>query len=497
MKNTLSRRLFDSCVRKWAGRILPVITFVCALQACSSGPELELWHTEELTREFTAEKASDVQTLADYLQLEEALYAELNEKVYAEVKTGSAYKLVRYSNGSASDPRNNKPNWNRSFVLDSTNPRGGILLLHGMSDSPYSLRALALALNQAGYITVGLRLPGHGTAPSGLRHVRADDMIAAVRLGMDYLSTQLADKPVHMVGYSTGATLALDFTLDAMTDDALPIPASLVLISPAIRVHSAAALANFNDTLSRVPGFDRLGWLDVMPEFDPYKYNSFPTNAGDVVYRLTSSVKKRVAKRSKSNPEIILPPTLVIKSAVDSTVTTEAVVDNLLTLLKPNRHQLVLFDINRAAATAMFLSANPGPLNNRLLADPALPFSITFIGNESPDSFGVVERHKQAFTAAPTKTEPLNLKWPPYVISLSHVAVSFSPADPLYGRTPPNNRDTVFLGEMALRGERGLSKIPAEWLLRMRYNPFYEVVEGNVLDWINTANSSTTVDQIN
>jgi hypothetical protein len=198
-----------------------------------------------------------------------------------------------------------------------------------------------------------------------------------------------------------------------------------------------------------------------------------------------------VAKRAKSNPEIVLPPTLVINSAIDSTVTTEAVVDNLLTLLKPNRHQLVLFDINRAAATAMLLTANPGPMNNRLLADPALPFSITFIGNESPDSFGVVARHKQAFSAAPTRTEALDMEWPPYVISLSHVAVPFSPADPLYGRTPPDNRDTIFLGEMALRGERGLSKIPAEWLLRMRYNPFYEVVEGNVLDWVNTANSST------
>jgi alpha-beta hydrolase superfamily lysophospholipase len=489
-KQPIRRPIHSSSLKSASFHLVP-IAMLFALQACGSAPQLELWHTEKLSEEFTASKTDEVQTLADYLQLEEALYAELDEKVYAKVDTGPAYKLVRYSSGSASDPRNNNPNWNRSFVLDSANPRGGILLLHGMSDSPYSLRALALALNQAGYITVGLRLPGHGTAPSGLRHVRAADMIAAVRLGMDYLSTQLGDKPVHMVGYSTGATLALDFTLDAMTDDALTIPASLVLISPAIRVHAAAALANFNDTLSNVPGFGRLGWLDVMPEFDPYKYNSFPTNAGDVVYRLTSSVKKRVAKRAKSNTEIVLPPTLVLKSAVDSTVTTEAVVDNLLTLLKPNRHQLVLFDINRAAATAMLLTANPGPLNNRLLADPALPFSITFIGNESPDSFGVVASHKQAFSAAPTKTEPLDLEWPPYVISLSHVAVPFSPADPLYGRTPPDNRDTIFLGEMALRGERGLSKIPAEWLLRMRYNPFYEVVEGNVLDWVNTANSST------
>jgi alpha-beta hydrolase superfamily lysophospholipase len=482
------RRPARSYPRKLTGRFLPTIALVCALQACSSGPELELWHSEELTQEFTAEKADDVKTLADYLQLEEALYAELDEKVYAEVDTGPAYKLVRYSSGSASDPRSNSPNWNRSFELGSPTARGGVLLLHGMSDSPYSLRALALALNQAGYITVGLRLPGHGTAPSGLRHVRAADMIAAVHLGMSHLSKQLGDKPIHMVGYSTGATLALDFTLDAMTDDSLPIPASLVLISPAIRVHSIAALASFNDTLSNVPGLGRLAWLDVMPEFDPYKYNSFPSNAGAVVYQLTSSVKKRLAARAKSNPDIVLPPTLVFKSAVDATVTTEAVVDNLLTLLKPNRHELVLFDVNRTAAASMLLTTNPGPLNNRLLADATLPFSIRFIGNASPDSFAIAARYKTPFSTEPALTEQLNLEWPPYVISLSHVAVPFSPDDPLYGNTRPADRGTIYLGELALRGERGLSALPAEWVLRMRYNPFYEVVEDGVLDWVNAAN---------
>ena len=72
-----------------------------------------------------------------------------------------------------------------------------------------------------------------------------------------------------------------------------PVPASLVLISPAIRIHPMAALARYKNALSAVPGLGGLAWLQLLPEFDPYKYNSFATNAGAVVHRLTRSVDER------------------------------------------------------------------------------------------------------------------------------------------------------------------------------------------------------------
>ena len=45
-----------------------------------------------------------------------------------------------------------------------------------MSDSPYSLRAIGQSLNQQHFWVVGLRLPGHGTAPSGLLSIHWEDM---------------------------------------------------------------------------------------------------------------------------------------------------------------------------------------------------------------------------------------------------------------------------------------------------------------------------------
>jgi alpha-beta hydrolase superfamily lysophospholipase len=470
-----------------ATRLWPVLlSFGLFVQGCG-GPSLQIWHTEKLTEEFTAARADEVLTFDDYRQLEDKLYAQLDNEVYAHVETGPDHALVRYSAGSAADPRDDAPDWNRSFEMATEVPGGGVLLLHGMSDSPYSLRTLAETLNRQGYWVLGLRMPGHGTAPSGMKYVKSADMIAATRLGMAHLTSVLGQKPIHIIGYSTGASLALDFALDAMEGKVAPVPASLVLISPAIRIHPIAALASFKDGLSILPGLGSMAWTQVLPEFDPYKYNSFTANAGDVVHRLTRSVDKRIAARVKASPDDVLPPILVFKSTVDDTVTTEAVVNRLLAVLPADRNELVLFDINRAAAGSELLISDPGPLTNRLMADDSLPFAVTFITNENPETGTVVARHKAPFTADAPVTEALNLSWPPGVVSLSHVALPFPPDDPLYGRRPPDNEDILFLGEMAMQGERGLLKLSAEWLLRMRYNPFYEVVETRVLEWFNNA----------
>jgi hypothetical protein len=64
------------------------------------------------------------------------------------------------------------------------------------------------------------------------------------------------------------------------------------------------------------------------------------------------------------------------------------------------------------------------------------------------------------------------------------VALPFPPDDPLYGRNPPLGDDSLHFGDIPIRGERNLHTIPGEWLLRMRYNPFYEVLEHRVIEWL-------------
>jgi alpha-beta hydrolase superfamily lysophospholipase len=457
-----------------------------AVTGCA-GPPLKPWHTEELTKEFTAALADEIRTFGDYRQLEDRLFAQLQEKVYARTETGPEYALVRYSAGSAADPQHRRPNWNHSFEFATHKPVGGVLLLHGMSDSPYSLRALGETLKDRNYWVIGLRLPGHGTAPSGLKRIRWQDMAVAVRLGVERLASKVGKKPIHIAGYSNGAPLALNYTLDALADDALTVPASLVLISPAVGLHPAAALAKWKRRLSILPGLGGLAWLSVMPEFDPYKYNSFATNAAEQVHALTRSVARRISARARSDANPILPPTLVFKSTVDATVSTDAVVDRLLKHLKPDRHKLVLFDINRFAAKSSLLISDPAPLTARLTTDKSLPFVVTLVTNENPESRAVVARRKPPFSTDLSKTEPLNLAWPRGVISLSHVALPFAPDDPLYGQGPPGKEDILFLGQMAIQGERDLLRIPYSFLARIRYNPFYDFLETRVLEWFDHA----------
>jgi len=470
-------------------RIFFVTLVALAAQGCSSGPPLKPWHTETLTSEFSARKTDEIKTFDDYLRLEDDLFAELDEKIYAQTGTGPEYQLVRYSRGSAADPQVIKPDWNRTFELEAETPAGGVLLLHGMSDSPYSLRALANALNERNYQVIGLRLPGHGTIPSGLRRVTWQDMAAAVRLAMAHLAGKVGPQPIHIVGFSTGAPLALDYALDALEGEVATEPASLVLISPAIRVHAAAGLANFKDSLSVVPGMSGMSWLSVIPEFDPYKYNSFATNAGDQVYRITRAVTRRLASAESDMGER-MPPILVFKSAVDATVTTDAVIDDLLGRLAPNRHELVLFDINRFAAASSLLVSDPGPFTDRVIAADDLPFAVTLVGNENPNTRTVVARRKNPGLAEFLPAEPLDSAWPTGVISLSHVALPFPPDDPIYGENPPEKREQVFLGRMVLQGERGLLKIPENWMLRIRYNPFYSFLEARTLEWLDDADEN-------
>ena len=447
-----------------------------------AGPPLQPWHAERLNDEFTAKRAGEIRSFDDYRKLEDRLFAQLKEQVYGRVGTGPDFALLRYSAGSAADPLARTPNWNRSFELPAENPAGGVLLLHGLTDSPYTFRALAQALARQNYWVLGLRLPGHGTAPSGLLTATWEDMAAAVARAMDHLESVVGPAPLHLVGYSTGAPLALDHVL-GLPEDARR-PASLVLVSPAIGVTPAAALAKWKARLARLPGLGKLAWTDVLPEFDPYKYNSFTANAGYQVHRITEGLAGRIEELAADGPIETLPPTLVFLSTVDATVSTSAVVERLLRHLAPERHELVLFDINREAVRSNVLIDDPGPLTGEVMADATLPFAVTLIANLNSGSRQVVARRKPPLSAATAAEAPLNLAWPPGVISLSHVALPFPPDDPLYGQRPPGNEDLLFLGEMAIKGERNLLKLPGEWSLRLRHNPFYGYLEERVFQWL-------------
>lgn len=448
--------------------------------------DLETWHTERLEEEFSRGKLDTIRSFADYRRLEERLFAEMAEKITSKTATGPGFELVRYSAGSIANPQQFSPNWNMSFELPVTQPIGGALLLHGMSDSPYSLRKLALSLHNRNFWVLGLRLPGHGTIPSALKYVSWEDMDAAVGLAASYLLDKTGQRPIHLVGYSTGAPLALNYALDKIQAGSTQLPASLILISPAIGVHPAAKLAGLKNWLSHLPGLGQLAWLSIEPEFDPYKYNSFATNAGTQVYRLTSSLAKRISRLAKDGQTERFPPVLVCKSTIDATVSNRAVVENLLRPLGDHGHELLLFDINRQAAKSALISPARADSSAGLIKDETLPAAVNLLTNRSPDTRAVNLQRSPSLSSTVSASPTVDMSWPAGVFSLSHVALPFAPDDPLYGMSPPADEKLLFLGQMAVKGERGLFRIPADYFVRLRHNPFYSLLEKRALDWVIT-----------
>lgn len=446
----------------------------------NSRPELAVWHQADLYEEFTA--ASDAETFADYIDLEDRLFAEVNREVYAQTPTDQHRLINRFSRGSLSDPDRWTPNWNRSFALSAPTPKAGVLLLHGMSDSPYSLRALGQRLNAAGAEVVGLRLPGHGTAPSGLVEVTWQDMAAAVRLAMRHLAQQAHERPLYIVGYSNGAALGVHYALQTLEDPSLPKVAGLALLSPAIGVSPAAALAVWQARIGHLLGLDQLAWTGILPEYDPFKYGSFAVNAGDVVYRLTAEIQDDLTALGKANRLAGFPPVLAFTSVVDATVSTQALVKGLFERLPQGGHELILFDINRVAAIEPILTFNPGPLVQALQNDPNRAFTLSLVTNANNQG-RQVSVHTKA-PGQPMTQADLGLAWPDDVYSLSHVAIPFPPDDPLYGGRPTERSPGLRLGDLALRGERGVLQIPASDMLRLRWNPFYAYVETRTLAFL-------------
>lgn len=455
---------------------------VLYLFIATRGADTSPWHEIRLEQEFSVAKADAVRDFQSYLELEDALFQELSDKIY-QAPGGAGQQFNRFSSGSLSDPRVHGERWNRSFELPVKGPRGGVLMLHGMSDSPYSMKALAESLNRDGLWVIGLRLPGHGTAPSGLLEFRWEDMALAVRIAARHLSEKLGDKPLYLAGYSNGAALALDYALEAMEQHEYATPTGLILISPAIGLPTAAAFASTQARLAFVPGLKRLAWTTILPEFDPYKYTSFSVNAGEQAYRVTDSINRRIARLAKSPRLADFPPVIAFLSAVDATVSAQSVVDRLLQILDTDHNELVLFDVNRQAEALSLLVSDPASLSMALAANGALPFALTIVSNENQHVAELVERSKGPLSVD-MRSRALGLAWPAGIFSLSHVALPFPPQDPVYGSENPQDPQRIYLGGISLQGERGVMVLPADWLLRLRHNPFFGYMEQRLLSWI-------------
>ena len=452
-----------------------------------SGPPLEPWHTFVPAELSAGEIARS--DWAGYRAAEEAAFDEVRREVSAKLAPRARVASNRYLAGGPLDPAGFSVDWNRSFVLEPDGtPAGAAVLLHGLTDSPYSVRNAARRYRDRGYVAVAIRLPGHGTVPAGLVDVEWEAWSEATRLAVREARRRAgATVPLHVVGYSNGGALAMKYALDALDDGALPRPDRIVLVSPMIGVTSLARFAGVVGWPALFPSFARAAWLDIVPEFNPFKYNSFPVNAARQSSLVARRLQERILAHARDGRLAELAPVLTFQSVVDFTVSTQAVVSALYAHLPPNGSELVLFDLNRSAVFAPFLRGAAEAKLANLLPDAPRPWRATVVTNADPGRLDVVERSVDA-GSADERVRTLALAWPPDVFSLSHIALPFPADDPLYGLDPdPAESFGVRLGAMALRGERGTLVMSIDSLTRMSSNPFFPYLLARIDEGIASA----------
>jgi esterase/lipase len=226
-------------------------------------------------------------------------------------------------------------NANCPFELYPENPsrvngkvKYGALLIHGLLDCPFSLRDIGSAMQEHGILCRSILLPGHGTSPADLLAVTYQEWIQAVRYGIESLRQDAEE--IILVGYSTGATLAIN---QALQD---PTIAKIILLSPAIKIKApvdiAVAWHKFVNFICRKPS----PWMYREKETDYAKYRSVPFNAIAQVARLT-----KVTRELSKTHKLTLPVCMVL-AREDETISSQAAIDYFSQLPNPS-NQLLLY----------------------------------------------------------------------------------------------------------------------------------------------------------
>ncbi len=464
--------------------VLVVIALFYGWTSVARGlPELQGWHLDWPPSDFREEDLTPGYSFDDYLAQEDQAFAELAALVQGPWAGEAPERLSRFRAGSRSDPASLLDrNWNRSFVLEAERPVGGALLLHGLSDAPYSLRAIGHRLHDEGYTVIWMRVPGHGLSPAALTEIEWEDWAAAVRVAMVGLLAKVpAPAPLVMVGYSNGGALSVDYTIASLRDASMPRPAALALFSPMIGVNPMAKMTTLYPWVARISGQKKVAWAHLDAEIDPYKYSSWPMNASLQAWRMTQRVESDLAEQQKRGGMGEFPPVITIQSAVDATVKAPLLIERLFDRLPANGSELVLFDINRKALLGDLLRLKfEDALRQRLARqDPA--FSVTLITNASEDTTDLLARR---WSGGEQSETPIDLQWPKDVYSLSHLAMPIPSEDPVYGTAEATEGTGLPLGSLSLRGESGVLAISDGSLLRQRYNPFYKHTENLIIDWL-------------
>ncbi len=207
-------------------------------------------------------------------------------------------------------------------------PTKGILLVHGLFETPFELKDLARTFHERCFLVRAVLLPGHGTRPADLIDVHYRDWVETVNYGIRGLQRKVDE--VHVAGFSLGGLLAANATLDNSTIGAA------VLIAPAIGVRSPALIWNTN-WLRHIKD-----WVVKRPYGMPVRYVSIATNAPAQVYELSQVFNQKLADRGKFPTPIML-----VVSIEDIAIQPELALESFARFARHDESRALVFSMSR------------------------------------------------------------------------------------------------------------------------------------------------------
>lgn len=183
----------------------------------------------------------------------------------------------------------------------------GVLLLHGLTGTPDSLRRLAYCLADAFFSVELPLLPGHGTCPEDLAATCFDDWAAAAEEAYEDLSAR-CDRVV-VGGLSMGGTLAC-----WLAERHVEL-AGLVLVNPLVEPPAPAALEALRSAVAAGPATLPSISSDIaQPDVREVAYDALPATCLVSLLEATAEVAAGLGR--------ICCPVLLLSSRVDHVVPT-------------------------------------------------------------------------------------------------------------------------------------------------------------------------------
>ncbi len=327
--------------------------------------------------------------------------------------------------------------------VGATRHKNGVLLIHGLFDSPFSMRDMADYFANKGFLVRSILLPGHGTVPGDLLNIKYQDWVKASTYGLASLRDEVEN--IYIAGVSTGAALAI---YHALKETNL---AGIVLFTPAIKIKSPfAQFTNWHHALSwAIP---RCRWFKVGKDTDYSRYQTYALNAAWQVLQLLKEIRRMQQSLCLTIPQF------VVMSDDDEVVCPQATLDYFELQTHPHT-RLIRYSKDKAAHDQY------SELDNVIMRNSHFP-----------------EQR---------------------VLDFSHIAIPFSPRNPHYGREgdfkdfqhyehslarwfKPKHNGEPYAGALSPMN------LKQYYLQRLTYNPDYHAMVSSLDQFIDTTTTDFT-----